>query len=125
MLCWFYFSIFHPLHETPYQQEGSFYFFTFLLFYRFPSPLILLPEGWCEDHEYGKDFQTADEHHERAEPLGQIGQFAPRHGGSNLCSQGRSYVSHATQRDGDGIGVVDSHRYHRERDDDADDEIDM
>lgn len=41
-----------------------FYFFTVFLFYRFPSPLILLPKGWCEDHEYGKDFQTADEHHE-------------------------------------------------------------
>ena len=99
--------------------------FTFLPFYFFTvPPLIFLPEGWCEDHEYGKDFQTADEHHERTEPLGQIGQFAPRHGGSNLCSQGWSYVSHATQRDGDGIGVVDSHRYHRERDDDADDEVD-
>ena len=41
--------------------------FTFLPFYFFAvflPPLILLPEGWCEDHEYGKDFQTADEHHE-------------------------------------------------------------
>ena len=41
----------------------TFYLFTFLPF-SFPPPLILLPEGWCEDHEYGEDFQTADEHHE-------------------------------------------------------------
>ena len=58
-------------------KEALFTFLPFYFFTVFLPPLILLPEGWCEDHEYGKDFQTADEHHERTEPLGQVGQFAP------------------------------------------------
>ncbi len=65
-------------------KKALFYFFTFLLFYR-PPPLILPSRSaGVKITEYGKDFQTADEHHERTEPLGQVGQFAPRHGGSDL-----------------------------------------
>ena len=85
--------------------------------------LVFSPEGWSEDHQYAEYLQTSDEHHQRAEPFCHIRQFAPRHRRSYLCTQGRSHIAHTAQGDGDGIGVVDAHGYHREGDDQADDEI--
>ena len=37
--------------------------------------------------------------------------------------QRRSHITHTTQGDGDGIGIVDAHGYHRERYHQTDDEI--
>ena len=81
------------------------------------------PELRGEDDEDGEYFQTADEHHEGAHPLGECGQVVPRHGGADLRSQGGSHVADAAQGDGDGVGVVDAGSYHHEGTDEAQHEI--
>ena len=85
--------------------------------------LVLSPECWCKDNQHTEYFQTTDEHHQRAEPFCHIRQFAPRHGWSDFRTQRRSHITHTTQGDGDGIGIVDAHGYHRERYHQTDDEI--
>ena len=77
--------------------------------------LVLSPECWRQDNQHTEYFQTTDEHHQRAEPFCHIRQFAPRHGWSNFRTQRRSHITHTTQGDSDGIGIVDAHGYHRER----------
>ncbi len=42
--------------------------------------LVLSPERWGKDNQHTEYLQTADEHHQRAEPFSHIRQFAPRHG---------------------------------------------
>lgn len=77
------------------------------------SPLIISPEATGKEHQHRHDFQTSNEHQERAEPLDMFGQFAPRHLGANLCAKGWTDIADAAQGNGDGIGIIDIGGYHQ------------
>ena len=74
--------------------------------------LIVAPEPTGEEYQDTQDLQTTNEHQEGTCPLDIVGQLAPRHLRTYLRAEGRTYVADATQGDGDGVGIVDTCRYH-------------
>lgn len=85
--------------------------------------LIFRPERRCETDDHRENLQTAEEHHNGADPLGKVGKYRPRHRRSYLQAQCRSHIADTTHGDGDGVGIVDTRCYHHESRDEDEQQI--
>ena len=76
------------------------------------AALTLLPERTCEEHEDSHNFETTDEHEERAQPLQTVGEVGPRHLRPDVGVESRTDIAHETEGNGEGIGDIDAREHH-------------